>query len=339
MKRILAFTACLAMSCWFMLACDKQSPVASNPELGGDEVSLEKDFGGYTNSDEAPNFGDEEVMAEAGEDENVSDPLSLEAAANLTAAGLKAYEVRLTWGLLEGDSTATDVIDWSGSIGVSRGVLAVLKVIRFERSQGDHLQVPRTSRKELAFASHTQMQYDGLLLLIVDRDTTNTPGELKIQAGSYSRTFTFEELDSLNVVEPVGPNANAVSIISRSKAARPFAGGFLAGRWMKTNERGGEFHGRWINSEGTNAGSLRGIWGLRRNGEKVFFGKYVGLNGEFGGVIAGHWRYDRDERGGVFEGKWFNRDRQENGTLAGHFKLGRPGDGRGFFHGRWFQRG
>jgi hypothetical protein len=337
-RRRSALSACLVASSFFVLACNKEQPLGADADLAK-EVSLEKDFGGFTASDEAPMFSDEEVLAESGEDESVIDPVNYDAATNLAAAaGFKAYVVRVAWGLLEGDSTATEVIDWSGSVRVSRGVLAVLKVIRFEREQGDHLQLPRTGRQELAFTSHTRTHYDGLALLIVDHDTANGTGELTIQAGGYARMFTFEELDSLNVVEPVGANGgNAASIISGSKEARPFVGGFLAGRWLKTDDRGGEFHGRWINGNGTNAGSLRGIWGVRRNGENVFFGKYVGMNGEFGGLLAGHWNYN-DDHGGVFEGRWFNRDREESGKVAGHFKLGRD-DGRGFFHGRWFKRG
>jgi len=337
-RRMLALAVSLAMSILGLVACNKDQPLATDTAASGVEGSLENDFGGYTSADEAPMFSDTEIIAESAEDEAVNEPVSA-AVSSDAAAGAKAYEVRIAWGLLEGDSTATEVVDWSGRVSVSRGVLAALRVIRFESGQGDGLELPRTSRKELGFISHTKTHYDGLLLLIVDRDSTNTPGELSIQAGNYTRTFAFANLDSLNLIDPVGPEDNAVSIISRSHEVRPFAGGFLAGRWVKTEAHAGSFHGRWINSTGTNAGALRGIWGVRRNGEQVFFGKFIGLNGEFGGLLAGNWRYDRSEHAGVFAGKWYDRNRQASGTLSGHFELGETGMGRGFFQGRWFKRG
>jgi hypothetical protein len=88
---------------------------------------------------------------------------------------------------------------------------------------------------------------------------------------------------------------------------------------------------------GDNAGHLRGIWGVNCNGEKVFFGKYIGVNGEFLGLLSGQWTHDGDENRGNFQGQWLTSDRQAAGVLHGHFKAGRPGDGRGYLQGRWFE--
>ena len=196
--------------------------------------------------------------------------------------------------------------------------------------------LPRTSRKEVSFNSQTRPYIDGLLLIIIDKDTSNTDGELSLTlGGNYTRTLRFSELDSAEIVEPVGANGHAVSIITHSKQVREFNGGFLAGRWVRKNEKGGEFFGKWINSEGTNAGSVKGIWGTRNNGEHVFFGKYITGNGQFNGLLRGKWGYNGERNGGTFEGQWVNRQLQESGKLQGHFRLGRPNDGKGFFHGRW----
>ena len=173
-------------------------------------------------------------------------------------------------------------------------------------------------------------------MLIVDNEPGNSPGQFSVQTGSYSHTFSFDELAPLNVVEPVGANGHAVSIVSRLRGAKAFAGGFLAGRWVQNEDRSGEFRGRWIDSEGATAGSVRGIWGERRDGEKLFFGKYIGLNGEFRGLLAGDWRYTDDDDAGVFEGNWFNNDLQKSGVVAGNFNLGDSDDCDGFFNGRWF---
>ncbi len=333
MKRALLAALGLTLSGLMLTACNKENPTDSDVNLDDQKtVSLEKDFGGYTTSDEAPMFNDEEVISESVEDVNANDSMSADDLRLLNAGSVKAYALRVTWGLLEGDSTATEVVDWSGNVAVNKGVLAVLRTINFEPNKGDRLTFPRASRQELSFTSHTKPYLDGLLLMIINKDTSNIEGEFTLNLGSYSRTFRFGELDSANIVESVGANGHAVSIVSRSKEAREIEGGFLAGRWVRKNEQGGEFFGRWINNEGTNAGSVRGIWGARRNGEHVFFGKYINSNGQFGGLLRGTWAFNGGRNGGWFEGKWFNRQQQEEGVLEGHFLLG---ERRGFFQGRW----
>ncbi|MDZ7266560.1 MAG: hypothetical protein ONB48_03200 [candidate division KSB1 bacterium] len=335
MKRILQWSALLATAGMLLTACNQQQPVEAVTEADSStELSLEKDFGGFTTSDEAPMFNDEDVIAEAVEDAETGDPLAVESLGlAATQNGVKAYFLRVKWGLLEFDSTATERVDWSGSIHITRGTLAALRKIAFE--PGDYIQRPRSSRKEIAFTSTTQQHFDGLMLMIVDKDTAATAGELTITLGSYSRTFPYSDLNSLDLVEAVDATGHEVSIVSRSREVRPFAGGFLEGRWVKTNRQGGEFSGRWISSEGGNAGTLRGIWGERRNGEKVFFGKYISNKGEFGGLLAGHWDYTRGNQTGWFEGRWLDRNREATGGLKGHFLLGNNQGQRGFFAARW----
>lgn len=341
MKRFTLAALGLVLSGFMLTACNKENPMGT--EITPDDqsaISLEKEFGGYSTTDEDPMFNDDNVIAASLEDENANDLMSAGDLQFLNAAnGPKAYAVRVTWGLLQGDSTATEVVDWSGSAVVNKGVLTVLRTINFERNQGDRLTLPRTSRKEVSFTSQTRPYVDGLLLIIIDKDTSNTAGTLTLTLGSYTRTLNFSELDSAEIVEPVGANGHAVSIISHSKEVREFNGGFLAGRWVRKNEKGGEFYGKWISSEGTNAGSVKGIWGARNNGENVFFGKYISGNGQFSGLLRGTYQFNNAGNGGTFEGKWFNRQRQEAGTLQGHFRLGRPNDGKGFFHGRWEKNG
>ncbi|NUO82049.1 hypothetical protein HUU05_18405 [candidate division KSB1 bacterium] len=338
MKRALLAVLGMAVSSLLLTACNKENPTGSEVNLDDQTAaSLEKDFGGYTTSDEAPLFNDEDVLSESLEDVDANDAISADEIRMFNpGAGMKGYVLRITWGLLQGDSSAAEVVDWSGNASVNRGVLAVLRTINFEPGAGDRLTFPRQSRKELGFTSQTRPYLDGLLLMIIDKDTSATEGEFTLTLGTnYTRTFRFGELDSLDAVESVGANGHAVSIVSRSKEVREFSGGFLAGRWVRTNEQGGEFYGRWINSAGTNSGSLKGIWGVRRNGNQVFVGKYINSTGQFGGLLRGIWQFNGARNGGWFEGKWFDRALQETGTLQGHFRLGRPNDGKGFFHGRW----
>lgn len=332
MKRtLLSLLTGMTLMAFLLTSCSKDQP--TGPALDAEQSNLDQAYGGFTTSDELPGFGDTDLLNAANEDVEVADPFnSLGKSAD--ANGFKTYVVRLAWGKLEGDSTATAVVDWSGYAEVNKGTLAVLKTIRFENN--DRIQLPRDSRKKVEFTSQTQTSYDGIVLAIIDNDSSANAGALTLTAGSYARTLSFSELDSLDLVEPVS-DGNEVSLVSRAREVAPFNGGFLAGRWIKENRHGGFFKGRWINSLGTHAGFVRGIWGVNRNDEKVFFGKYISVNGEFRGLLGGHWAYDRNEEHGVFRGHWVNRNHQTEGTLKGHFKTGRLGSGRGYFQGRWHE--
>lgn len=336
----LSITAFLALI--FLSACSNQPTGSSNENIGEQaQLSLDKEFGGYETNDEQPAFGEVEMYDDFPEDVDVADSYTDDAnvadALDLSsdAPSVKVYFLRITWGLLEGDSSATEIIDWSGSAEINKGTLVVLKQIRFE--DGDFIHRPRESRQKVEFTSFTKPHFDGLLLAVIDNDTAQTDleGTFTLNAGSYSKMLRFSELDSLNLLEPVGSAGHEVSIESRSRNATPFAGGFISGRWVKTRPHGGEFRGRWINSLGTSAGHLRGIWGINSFGNKVFKGKYISLNGEFRGLIEGQWGYQGDENGGIFKGRWVNRQLKTAGIVQGHFKSGRPNDGRGFFHGRY----
>ncbi|MFQ5604400.1 MAG: hypothetical protein ACE5HS_14115 [bacterium] len=319
-------------------ACSNEQATAPEENEGENaEISLDKEFGGYSTNDEAPAFGSSDMMEEFSEDQVAADTYSSDPSLmnDLNSDKIKAYFLRVTWGYLEGNSTETEATDWSGSIEINKGTLLVLKTIRFE--DNDFLHLPRDSRKKVEFTSFTKPHFDGLALAILDNDSTDddVEGSLTINAGAYSATVSYSDLDSLELIEDVGSKGQQVSIVSRSKEVTPFAGGFFAGHWIKDRPHGGKFRGRWINSLGTNAGYLRGIWGINQFGNKVFKGKYISLNGEFRGLLAGQWAYRGDENRGFFKGRWVNREHTTVGTLHGHFKTGRQGDGRGFFQGRY----
>ncbi len=304
-----------------------------------EELSLDKAYGGFDTSDEQPGFGDPDIMSDVSADEPASDPVAMDAASDLSSGQIPAYVVRITWGKLEGDSTATEVIDWSGYAEINKGVLGVLRLIRFER-QTDRLVLPRQSKQRIDFESQTSRHFDGLMLLIVDNDTTDLDGELTLQLGAYSRTLSFAELDSLDLLEQVDDAGNEVSIVSHGRYVNHFAGGFFAGRWIRMNERMGRFHGRWIDIMGNNSGFLKGIWGQNGRGRRVMFGKYIKMDGSFGGLLAGHWGYSPTDRmHGWLKGRWVSRNQQEMGRFRGVWKTGKPGDRRGFFHGRWNRKG
>jgi hypothetical protein len=65
---------------------------------------------------------------------------------------------------------------------------------------------------------------------------------------------------------------------------------------------------------------------------KVFFGKYINLDGEFRGLFAG--RYES----GFFRGRWLT-SAGEFGALGGRYRESIPGpEVGGHFLGRWRER-
>ncbi|MCA9731553.1 MAG: hypothetical protein H6696_21245 [Deferribacteres bacterium] len=325
----------MLFSTFIFFACDKNNPTEPAGTDESETVSLDKVNGGYTAEDEAPGFGDTELIAEYDEAAaSVSDPYTAQTDSAIEQTTFPAYFVRLTWGMLQGDTTITATTDWSGTISVNKGVLAVQKSILFE--QGDYIHLPRESRLAVDFTSSTNIHFDGIGFVIVDNDTTNSQGLLTINAGQYTRTFTFSELDSIELIETVDEIGNEFSIISKSKDVHAFAGGFFAGRWMRFNARGGNFEGRWIDCLGTSIGYLRGIWGQNLRGMNVMYGKYIHRDGTFGGLLKGEWGAN-DSQGAIgwLEGQWVNR----NGSSVGHFKgvwrTHPEVEGKGFFNGRW----
>lgn len=340
MKKLFTLVCLLSLAALVLLTACGKNQLTSPVEESGEEqpLSLDKEFGGFETNDEAVAFGDAEMLSDFPEDVQVADAFSQDAvtmdALTSDPETVKAYFLRITFGLLEGDATAGEEVDFSGSAQVSKGTLVLLRTIRFERN--DAIILPRENRQTLEFTSTVTTHFDGLALAIIDNETTDSDdGTFTFKAGGYSKTLNFSELESLELLEEVGEGPHAVSIISRSKDVTPFDGGFVAGRWVKTRPHGGEFRGRWINSLGTNAGHLKGIWGIDRLGNKVFKGKYISLNGEFRGLMKGHWEYERGQQTGFFRGRWVNREHKTVGIIRGKFRTGRENSRRGFFHGRY----
>ncbi|MBC8180985.1 hypothetical protein H8E88_07660 [candidate division KSB1 bacterium] len=335
MKRYFyVFAFVLALSTMLIIGgCEKNSP---NEPDETEITELDKPYGGYTTSDELPAFGDALLITEFNDDKTAADEVSTDPAftAALDSQKVDAYFIRVVWGLLEFDSTATEVVDWSGSASVSKGVLGLTKIIRFEGP--DRVVLPRTDLKTLEWQSQTIGHLDGLSFVILDRDSTDSEGLFTISTLLFERTFSYEELDSLEVVEIVTESGQQISIMSHKKEVIPFGGGFFDGRWVRLRKNGGEFKGRWINSLGTHAGHLRGIWGINSQDIKVYHGKYVTLNGQFGGLLSGNWGYAQDDTTkGWLEGRWVNQNLTSIGTMKGHWKTKADSDRHGFFHGKW----
>lgn len=318
MKTFLALASTLTLA-----AC------VSPPPDDGDAIasSLEQANGGLTMADEAPMFGDASAFDDAQLESSAaySDPYASEVYATPPAI----THVMIVWGQLPPDLANDEhAVDWSGSIAVSRGGLIVRRTIGFEPATDQILR--RTDRMIVAFTSITKPFADGLVLDVVDPD----PGAADPLTLTYARhdgtTHTIALADLLGgpVVRTVDDQGDKV-IAMAERRDDTCDHGFGRGRWHAVQDGRGGLLGVISNADGDPIGHIRGIWGVRANGDHDFFGKYIDNDGRFRGVFAGHYA------GGEMRGRWIDRS-GEVGRLQGRYDASSPGpDVGGHFMLRW----
>lgn len=316
----------LSLSAASLLACGP----AADSGVDTDVNDLELEYGGFDESDEAPMFGDASfaLIDEATEDPAVPEAATPEDPAQTRPADYVDLSVTLLWGKLRPDPAQTDITDWSGGLAVQGAAIARVRPIRFE---GRDALSPRSDRGHVGWRSHTKPHHDGIsVLLRVPREApVNGPRTLAIRTAEYSTEIPIAELAHLDRVVDVGDNQVAIHAF----LVRPddCGSGRLRGHWAEPGARGvGRFLGRWISNDGSLRGHVRGIYGERSTGEKVFFGKVIDRQGRFIGRLAG--RYDAGE----FGGRWMVRG-GEHGAVGGRYQAGQNGQG-GAFMGRWAER-
>lgn len=298
-----------------------------------DGPDLESANGGLTLDDEAPAFGDEAAFAAAVEpdapyaDTMESDPAV--AAAREAPDGV-AYRAVIVWGQMPASRDVAEATDWSGAFALSRGALVVRRTIGFE--DATDAITPRTDRTAVAFTSKTKPAADGLVLAIFDP----TP------EAAEALTLTYTPVTGAAVtVEVAGLTTGRSVLVEDALGNRMVAAamartldvcdhGFLRGRWHAGPDGNGVFLGVVTDEDLTPVGHVRGVYGERRNGEQVFFGKFIGPAGRFRGIFAG--RYGD----GAFGGLWRTRA-LDNGSLAGDYTIG-DDEGQGSFLGTWAER-
>ncbi len=366
MARKLLFPLLVVALLFWAVGC---SDNAADPNLNN-EVNLDDEFGGYTATPESPGFGQDELLDEAGANEEYDDPMlvSPDVSTIVQEPNAEYYHMRILWGQLRYDSSVTDVTDWSGSLTISEGAEIIRRVIHFELGQ-DYIPT-RTDRKVIEWVSYTTVHNDGIAVdLFVpptydttwveevdeNNDTTLVPVvdtilpdlstvTVAFETGPYSRTFTLSELVALDTIVYLDDaDSNAVAFHAFRLDRVPCPRGFLAGTWGFDEEGEGEFQGVWMNRVGTITGYLKGTYGKNSSGLNVFFGKWISSNGEFEGFLKGIYGQRPSPHanpeavrhaGGWFAGKIYNAGREEIGVLKGRYRSA-PNYQGGFFQGRW----
>ena len=339
----LAFTACDSST-----DSDPADDVATREQ----KVDLEDAYGGFNTADEAPAFNDPYLISNYGADGTlaVSDNVDT---THVDRRG--PLFLMITWGNLHDDSTVTTATDWTGGLCSDNGVIRAVRTIRFERA--DHL-VPRSSRACIEWVSHTQPDFDGVIVALFKTNECDSltdpaladtlcekPLAVTFTTGPLTITFSQEELVNLHrVITLDDGNAVAFNVITSRPDHCPQ--GFLAGQWRPAPERKdngvqGYFRGQWVTENGLHRGHLRGVYGVNRHDEHVFFGKWIVESGRFHGLLIG--KYGREERtdtgeNGWFEGVWMSRSLAAVGGVRGVWGTGDDSKDGGFFRGAWRQR-
>jgi hypothetical protein len=370
-SRLFVLSASVALAAGCNLATDPQNAAPASSNAWEQQSNFTDPLGGYTFTSEKVAFGDPALQ----QMEAIDAPQTAGADSMPNDSTGTAFLVRVEWGQLEGNPNATSTLDWTGSIGVDQGAFQVLRAIGFEPGQGDHLVLPRPNRQTLAFVSHTSMRLDGLLLAV----RPNAPaggtgvaaeGSLTFATPPLTRSFTYTELRTANLVIPVDTEGNAVSIVGMSARPNPTecTRGFVRGEWMhrsasesdSTVDRG-LFRGLWVTDFGRPMGTIRGHFGTNASGEQVWFGKIIGRRGEPLAIARGTYAANPDstQAGGTFTGDILTGADVVSGHVEGHFvpgrlelvdspnhdprpadpaggdaRRGRPGS-HGFIDGRW----
>jgi len=338
----------------------------SEPQIDEDLPNINDEFGGYTATDEAPGFGDADLVAMEGEEEEVDDELLASPVIQgwVIDPNVLAFHFRAVWGQLCYDSTVTTPTDWTGSLTLSRGGILTRRLIHWELNQ-DFL-LPRDTREVVKWQSTTTVHHDGLafdLLIpwvivydttfIVDAldDTTFTvdtiapePFTLTFETGPYTRTFDMRELAALDTIVYVDDaDSNAVVFQGYQKFRNVCPRGVLSGRWGYDEDGNGIFKGIWHSRFGYVDGYVEGTFGVNDNDEQVFFGKWIDRSGEFEGLLAGTYglhpsinssEMAKRRAGGWLEGKIYDADEAEIGALKGRFKS-HYNFPAGWFQARW----
>ncbi len=293
-------------------------------------AAIEQPNGGYTTDDEAAAFAAENLYASAAieSDVAVQDPMASDATivAMNASRDVAAHNVLVMWGRMPADPDATTGRDWSGKLQLSRGGMIVRRSIAFEDATDRVL--PRTTRDAVEFRSVTRPFSDGLALTVLDPTPADAaPLTLTYTSADAATTYAVDLTqlaDGPIVIDAGDGNRVVVASHRRSDACNH---GFMRGRWHALSPKAGVYLGIVASSDGEAIGHVRGVYGQRQNGDTVMFGKFIDRDGQFTGLIAGHYE------AGKFEARWIDRA-GDHGVLHGAYFEG-PSLRAGGFVARW----
>ncbi len=294
-------------------------------------TELEMDDGGLDMTDELPMFDDPTLDVDFPEEVVIADPMEQDAevVAMMSDVDAVQFNVAIEWGQLPGNPGNDTPHNWSGRFRINRGALILRRTNRFEPATDRIL--PRTDRQSIEMRTVTGPHHDGIRVTIIDPRPEDGPLVLAYRNASGDE-FAMPVVGMLAgpVTTVVDDADNRIVAVAQARPLDLCNYGNLHGKWKKFADHRGRLRGVVRNSDGEALGHVRGVYGQRANGAKVFFMKYVRRDGTFWGIARGHYN------NGYYVGRWFNRS-GEIGALGGRYTedlLPGPLAG-GHFLGRW----
>jgi len=293
--------------------------------------ALERTNGGFDTTDEAPAFAADVELGEAAieadataVDTLAADPATVEM--ERASAG-RGFKLVVVWGKMPADRDTQEPRDWSGSFKVSRGGLVVRRTIAFE--DRTDLLLPRTALDTVAFQSVTKPYADGLALTVLDPTLSpTTPLTLTYTPanGTTSYTLDLAQLVAGPIVVDAGGGFKMMAIGHRRQDAACDSG-FMRGRWHALSPHLGRFLGVVTDADGDRVGHVRGVFGQRRDGASVIYGKFIDREGHFRGLLAGSFA------DGEYRARWIDRQGDHGAAHGAYVEGAEASTGR--FMGRW----
>jgi hypothetical protein len=347
MKRHTQVLSLVAVTLWISGCVGTDDTTSALDDAGSIQQALEQPNGDFDTEDTAPMFGEDDVFADIGIDEEYPAVEDEEMAFGPDGRypipdDVRGISVVVQWGQPRPNPDVPVPTVWDGDISVSDGGLIVRRVLRFE-DRTDML-LPRFDRQTVFVRSVTQPHNDGLVLTLVpprpddaagrEDDPTARPPALVVSLGDVEDIVVpIRDLaDGFRVMVPVDRMGNVIVIATVPD--HPCPAGMLAGVWRQVEPGLGNFRGRWIGLEGELLGHMQGIYGTNEAGEQVFFGKFIDRDGRFHGLLRGVWG------DGTFSGRWVDREGRHVGGLRGDYRVGPAGEDRpadGVFAGHWIE--
>ncbi|MBS2031555.1 MAG: hypothetical protein JST54_26890 [Deltaproteobacteria bacterium] len=236
----------------------------------------------------------------------------------------RSFYLRLAWGLLAGDKSAPNWVDWTGSLSASEGTVQLTHLTYFDREDRPDAQ---TEADRISWVSKTKPHFDGIVARV---ELPSDDATVTFETPAFSRTFRASELaGGDDAVFPVDSAGHVVSV--SSIPASSCTGGFVLG-YLRPATRASwvAFAGRTTDRTGKFTGTVR----FRELEDGTLQGKTMDLDGKITGSVRG--TVVRSADGGSFSAELLDAQGRNQGSLTGLFENASYSQ-RGAFQGSFEQ--
>jgi hypothetical protein len=224
------------------------------------------------------------------------------------ASSGRSFYLRLAWGRLagEGRTPATAAVDWSGSVSVSEGTVALSRLNYFDSDSRPEAQ---GEGGRIAWVSHLQPRFAGLVARV---ELPSDDATVTVDTPLFRHTFRASELTGGDdAVFPVDAEGHAVSVSTIPASKCP--GGFTLGYAQPAKDGTVVFGGRTTDR----TGKFTGVFRFRELGDGTLSGAALDLDGRELARVRG--TIVRNSDGGSFSAELIGANGHPLGSLTGLF--------------------